>query len=428
MARRLTLHIGSHKTGTTTVQSTFLRNEAALKRKGLTFVHGRKSTVHEFLGALNPPHFLPSGFRLRDVEEFKQLLQAAEGDELFASSENFSFFFHPDPIADLAEAIRPMVDEVRILVYLRRQDRQMVSHHQEAAKPHRAPAGHLWGHELTPLPKPQPQHALYLDYDRRIGHWADVFGDAAMAIRVFDRSMLAGGDIVTDVLTVLGIDGAGIERAEDRNVSLSALQARLGHMMNTAGVGEALSTAIIDAAGDGPRAQPARSEAEAFYAPWRESNARLNARFGISAIPSIFNEDFDDYPERATPVWDLAGAERALDVVLGVLGREANPMLVFDPEDLLAAALALREDNPKAALQFARAARMLRPKAEGLRNLIEGLQQRAGGRGRRKLQAKAVGPAQAKPGPKAKGRPGQMPARAEKHLARQPAGKPAHHT
>jgi hypothetical protein len=428
MARRLTLHIGSHKTGTTTVQSTFLRNEASLKQKGLTFVHGRKSTVHEFLGALNPPQFLPGGFKLRDVDEFKDLLQAAEGDDLFASSENFSFFFHPEPIADLAEAIRPMFDDVRILVYLRRQDRQMVSHHQEAAKPHRAPAGHLWGHELTPLPRPQPQHALYLDYARRIGHWADAFGDSAMAIRVFDRRTLVDGDIVADVLSVLGLDGEGIGRVEDRNLSLSALQARLGHMMNTAGVGEALSTAIIDAAGDGPRAQPSRSEAEAFYAPWRESNARLNARFGISALPSIFDEDFDDYPDQATPVWDLAQAERALDVVLGVLGREANPMPVFDPEDLLAATHALRQSNPKAALKFARAARMLRPKAEGLRSLIEGLQQRIGGGGKRRTQAKPAGPEQKKRGPKAKGRPGALSAQDARTGVRRPAAKPARRT
>lgn len=428
MARRLTLHIGSHKTGTTTLQSTFLRNEARLKQKGLTFVHGRKSTVHEFLGALNPPQFLPAGFKLRDVDEFRQLLQSAEGDELFASSENFSFFFHPDPIADLAAAIRPLVDEVRILVYLRRQDRQMVSHHQEAAKPHRAPAGHLWGHEPTPLPKPQPQHALYLDYDKRIGHWADIFGDAAMAIRVFDRSMLAGGDIVADVLSVLKIDGDGIERAGDRNVSLSALQARLGHRMNTAGVGEALSTAIMDAAGDGPRAQPSRSEAEAFYAPWRDSNERLNTRFRISPLPSIFNEDFDDYPDAATPVWDLAEAERALDVVLGVLGREANPMLVFDPEDLRAAALALRDEKPEAALQFARAARMLRPKAEGLRSLVEDLQVRTGRRGGRKLLAKSPGHATATPGPKAAGRTGPRPAREERTNAHETGGMPGRRT
>ena len=246
MTRRLTLHIGSHKTGTTSLQWTFLANREVLQSRGLSFVTGgSQPNLHAFVGLGPTRCLIPDGFRLRDHEALAAALAAAPGPEVFASSENLSFFFQAEAIAELAALVRPHFSQIRILCYLRRQDRHAVSHHQEGAKPARAPAGELWGHATVALPAAHPRHALYLDYDRRIGHWADAFGEEALIARVFDRSSLKDGDLVADALQALGIASQGLQPIADLNTSLGAVQSWVGHKMNAADVPEAFAGAVL---------------------------------------------------------------------------------------------------------------------------------------------------------------------------------------
>lgn len=369
MTRRLWLHIGSHKTGSTTLQNFFLENEAALARAGLTHVHTAKATINTVIAAASTTDFPPRGFELRDPDGLGTALDKARTPELFASSENFSYFFDRAAIQSLADCLFAHVDEVRILVYLRRQDRLALSHHQEAAKPHRFGASRrIWGNDLAPLPKPDPRHAWYIDYETRIGHWADVFGDANVVARVFDRTCLVGGDVVQDALSVLGRSGDGLDFSDDRNVSLGAMQSWVGHLLNGAGVSEPLIQAAQRLVEDSPRALPAREEAMAFYAPWRDSNARLNRRLKIVAEPALFSEDFSDYPEVSTPAWDLPAAESILRLMTQLIAAQSLPV-----EDLRDAALALRRQNPEAARRFAEAALKMRPNAPAVRRLLDAL-------------------------------------------------------
>lgn len=368
MPRRLTLHIGSHKTGTTSIQRFMQANGAELATRGMAYVSGRNSSVSEFVGP-EETGFLPQGCRLRNEIEFYALLDAAPSDHIVASSESFSYFFHPGPIEALASGLAQRVDEVRVLVYLRRQDRHVVSHHQEGAKPHAfGPARSLWGNGLGALPAPDPRHALYIDYDHRLGLWADVFGSAAIQARVFDRDSLHHGDVVQDALHALGVAPEGLAPIPDQNTSLGARQAWLGHLMNGAGASASAIGQVLRAMEGGPRSLPARAEAEAFYAPWREGNQRLNKRFGINARPDLFNDDFSDYPESATPVWDLAAAE----AVLGELLRHGT-LQGFSADDLRDAATSVRKTNPELALRFAKAALALRPSGKGIQSLVQSL-------------------------------------------------------
>lgn len=371
MTRRLTLHIGAHKTGTTSLQRCFQDNAALLRTRGLAYVAGRNvPNLHGRIGPRDPDGLMPLGMEVRDMDSLVRDLTQAGGDHVLASSENFSFFFQPEPVEALARALRPHFDRIEILCYLRRQDRHALSHHQEGARPHRRSEAELWGNAIAALPDPAPQQAFYLDYDRRIGLWEQAFGHDALRLRVYDRGLLREGDVVADVLHMLDIPGDGLARGAEDNTALGALQAALGHAAHAAGLEDAVVHGLIAAAPPGPRALPARAAARAFLAPWRAGNARLNARFGLSDREFLFDDDFDDYPETATPDWSAAMVEQALALALTEPMKSAfDPQSVLSVEDLRDAAQALRRTRPDAALRLIEIALRLRPHGPMLRRL-----------------------------------------------------------
>lgn len=377
MTRTLFLHIGSHKTGTTALQRGLHHNRALLRTCGVTFVaESTAAHLHSFLGPRPNAPFLPDGFQVLDADGLATRLALAETETVLASSENFSFFFTRPAVQALAQTLRAQFDTIRIVCYLRRQDRHAVSHHQEGAKPHRAVEGLLWGHAPTALPAPSAIHDLYLDYDRRLGLWADVFGDDAMIIRPYDRKTLKDGDIFADFLSVVGLSEAGLQPVGDHNTSLGAAQTKTGHLMNSLNVAGKTADAILDRIPPEGRLLPSAAEAMAFQSRYDAGNRRLNQRFGITAEPGLFDTDYSDYPTQATNDWTEDDATSALLAVLTQL-TEVNPALIaLTADDLRSAAQALLPSAPDSALRLITAAHALRPTGPTILKLKAQLERR----------------------------------------------------
>jgi hypothetical protein len=361
--RRLSLHIGAHKTGTTSLQVTLQQNEDLLRARGLGLSSAAPAPhVHKYLGFHNPDTFLPLGFCVRDPQGFAAFLADHPADHVFASSENFSFIFQQSVLHDLATALRQKFARIDILVYLRRQDRHAVSHHQEGAKPHRHPEAALWGHGLNALPEPSDLQRLYLDYDARLMLWENAFGRESLRVRVFDRAVLRDNDIVSDALDLIGIDPHGLRRAGDRNVSLSHLQAVIGHLANDAVADDVVTARLLEAfPWHNSKILPTQAAARAFLAPYVESNRRLNTRLQISANPDLFGEDFADYPTESTEALAQDDWANALRVVVATLAKGAGAVADVTADDLRDAAVALEKTQPQTALRLIRAAQELRP-------------------------------------------------------------------
>jgi hypothetical protein len=347
--KRLTLHIGSHKTGTSTLQATFRENEAALLSRGLAVAYVPPwDHVHPLLDFVNPREIFPGGYRVTGPLEFAEFLARPPADHVFASSENFSFFFQQDTINDLATALKARFGEIRIVVYLRRQDRHAVSHHQEGAKANRPPEGLLWGHSLTALPDPAPLQRLYLDYNQRIAMWESAFGSANLSVRVFDRALLDKGDIVSDMLALIGDDS--------------------------------VTQRLLDAVyvPDGDRMAPSAAAARAFLEPYRESNRLLNARLGITSFPDLFPDDFSDYPETASEDMPPGESIAALQAAIRTLGGQKMALQDVTADELRLSARSLAKSEPWLALRLARAALSLRPNGPAILQLVAELEARIG--------------------------------------------------
>lgn len=375
--RCLYLHIGAHKTGTTALQQSLYWNRQALEQRGASYVTSPDvAHLHGYLGLATPGRFLPEGLKVLDPEAFAARLASATTDIVVGSSENFSFFFQRPAIEALGKALSRHFGKLRIVSYLRRQDRHAVSHHQEGAKPHRYSETELWGHGIRALPEAAPSHALYLDYNYRLGLWAEVFGDEAMELRVYDRSVLKGGDIFADFLDCIGVEGSDLKPVGDRNMSLGAAQTKAGHLMNEAKLSPALASSILERISEGGRLLPSRDQARAFLEPYRASNRALNQRFNISPIPDLFADSFDDLPEEPQNGWTEDGATRAFQALLALVA-DADPATSGpNVDDFRNAAIALQHKNPDAALRMIKVAFALRPTGPAIVKLKADLEAR----------------------------------------------------
>ena len=91
--------------------------------------------------------------------------------------------------------LRRWFDPIRVVVYLRRQDKHAASAYTQ----------NLRVGSLAPpaaLPAGGPEKLIQYDYGGLLDRWARAFGDAAMVTRIFERADLTGGDAVRDFLNI----------------------------------------------------------------------------------------------------------------------------------------------------------------------------------------------------------------------------------
>jgi hypothetical protein len=381
MTRKLYIHIGCHKTGTTSIQHTLARNPAALARRNLSFFYENYASgelllpdLHSWLEYLERYKVVPHGLRGRDPLRLATRLSELSGD-IILSSENFSFFFEQQHIDALHAALAPVFADIRVICYLRRQDRHIVSHHQEGSKLMRRAENDLYGYSAKAIPAYDPRHRLYLDYERRLSMWAKVFGDERMVLKVYDRKLLKNGDAVADFFQLLGVDQ--YDKVGDRNSAVGFIDSKLGHLiLGSDAANKEMLVDVAKAAGpDRRRMLPSRAEAQAYYAHFAESNAALNARFHINAAPQLFDDDFSDYPEAPQDEWTEESANDALTRLLVTIDRRhARELDSLYPKlsvkDLRDAAIEIGKTRPDVAVRLLRVALTLRPEGRMIRQTL----------------------------------------------------------
>jgi hypothetical protein len=125
MGKRIYIHIGPHKTGTTTIQNGLKKNEAILRARGVLVPKaGKKIAAHHNLAW----ELLGNKAFDRSDGTWEDLLSEIEGSEdinkVILTSEAFSAFG-----TDEIEAIKKHLNAypIKIIIYLRRQDQALQS-------------------------------------------------------------------------------------------------------------------------------------------------------------------------------------------------------------------------------------------------------------------------------------------------------------
>ncbi|MCC2658304.1 MAG: hypothetical protein K0Q76_3412 [Panacagrimonas sp.] len=223
--KRIILHIGSPKTGTTTIQRSLFRSRE--QPHGFTYpdlnTGQNKLTAHHHLLLLLKAHdelprrmrYLFTGSRYsRTVEDTKAKLreELQNADNIVLSSE-YLFSMRDRHIAALKDILTECgVDEILICLYVREPAAYYASIVQEACK--------------GTGPFPQPDSFRYPIKDV-IERWSAHF-DGQVAVRGFHRDLLANGDVFTDFVTFssqhFGVTKPAIEPlSENQSISIEAL-------------------------------------------------------------------------------------------------------------------------------------------------------------------------------------------------------------
>ena len=227
--RTLKIHVGPHKTGTTSIQAFLLENARALKARDHEFYAERVSPFRKRGNAWALAHALirpelATPMRLNGsakgglqedehlIDAFIKAVQRSDASTILVSSEAFSFLRTAEEKNALRALIDPLFDVVVPIVARRRDDKWRQSWNRQIENMGAAD-------KLTDLPAAERADAeWYFDFDQIIAFWSS-FGD--VDILDYDRSLEEDGSILPAFLQAAGLTDLGITGDYQLNATLN---------------------------------------------------------------------------------------------------------------------------------------------------------------------------------------------------------------
>lgn len=196
MPKKLIVHIGANKTGSSAIQRFLSMNSLALREEGIIVPN------NEFRVTARIPGYHVFGFQellQNPLEGRKQLgeaidaAQAAypEATAILLSAENLTANpAAPSLFEDLVERY-----DTRVIIYIRRQDEYILSHWQQWNSKVQAD---FWAWVISVV-------GTLGNWRAYLENWETVIPRDGITVRVFEKPKLEGGEVVADFHNVLGI-------------------------------------------------------------------------------------------------------------------------------------------------------------------------------------------------------------------------------
>ncbi|MBB3168363.1 hypothetical protein [Simiduia aestuariiviva] len=339
------LHIGTEKTGTTSIQkaladgrTTLLENhilypvslgERNHVKLALSCYKGNRR-IDFFERVLAQSDMSLEDFRDSMVKEFHDELEMYELRQVVISNEHLSAVLNDSvSIEELFKFLNDYFLRIIVVVYLRRQDRLATSLHTT-----RILSGSSQFGDVFSL---QGGGSRY-EYAKLIKSYQDIFGKENIIIRRYQEGGLVQGDSLHDFLSVTSLDKyVAPVGLVNENASLSEKAQEFLAYFNKEipkfidGMPNPLYGDIQRLLRDsfsGPGFYPAISEAKAFYSIYSEGNEYIRSVY-FPEDASLFNEDFTMYREKGA---NRLCVEDAMKITASIWSQ-----LHFEMEEKLAA-------------------------------------------------------------------------------------------
>ncbi len=231
------IHIGPHKTGTSALQSAFFRNAERLAERGLLYrPMGKVWNNHHVLAV----QFSSTGGSPEAGRAFiERLLEDAyRGNQRVLISSEMLCESHVD-VASFLSAFGPAA--IRTVGYVRNPCDLMVSAYNQVVRDPKS-------RRVQPIEASPPPYDVSMANILRI--WMD---DGRLTLCPYDAAQWAGGTILSDFLTMLGVDATGLDPDESpdspptaENRSLPYLFVEAVRHLNAAGIDEDSRQKVID--------------------------------------------------------------------------------------------------------------------------------------------------------------------------------------
>ncbi|MAT93918.1 MAG: hypothetical protein CME59_15100 [Halioglobus sp.] len=235
--RALILHMGRHKTGTSTLQRYLLQQRAHLRDHGVeaSAVGAKKDGRANNLLARACNDEMAAGHAQRR-EEYRADLAAefaalAPGQRLLVTSEGFQN-------ANPAHVARLFPRPLQLVVYLREQFSYLLSSYCQIV--------HNQAVSLD-VADYAARH-FDADYTAFLDAWAAALPDASWTVRVYDRERLLGGDICRDFMHAIGLPFAAADttgRDADQNPSIGGAILEFKRRLNSTPFGDIIAPKVL---------------------------------------------------------------------------------------------------------------------------------------------------------------------------------------
>lgn len=195
MKKRLIVHIGANKTGSSSIQDFLWTNRKVLRQEGLLLpgekfelLSRNRGTTTEFENLIKSPN----GSRILADAIIKLAETAPEGHTILLTAENLAA--HPAAPALFSDLTQHF--EMKIKLYVRRQDEYLLSSWQQW---YSKVGSDFWAWTTSSV-------GTLGDWRRYIENWEKVVSPSNISVRVFERAKLDSGDVVVDFYNRLHLD------------------------------------------------------------------------------------------------------------------------------------------------------------------------------------------------------------------------------
>ncbi|NYJ00751.1 hypothetical protein HNR19_001449 [Nocardioides thalensis] len=289
----LVLHIGTGKTGTSSIQQFLRINRPRLARRAILYPHAPGRARHTQLG-----FFVKTEAELARIVEWTRAghgdLDAFRADferrltteiseaapKRVIMSDEALYSLSDEALLRLRSLAERIADRVRVIVYLRRQDDHLVSRYQQAVKT---------GATETLAEFARLDHTPTYDYAARLTTWQQVVRPDQLVVRRFEPSRFGAGGLYQDFLDAAAIK-APLDRfkpVESQNESLDAEAVELLRILNLYRVEhEGAVAGVINnrplftrLGADGPTLTLADDEFTRFMGQWTATNRQVAATY-----------------------------------------------------------------------------------------------------------------------------------------------------
>jgi hypothetical protein len=307
------LHIGTAKTGTTTLQEFLYKNRERLSKDNIFFpkTFGEKNhmalsvyataddkinDLRKNRGLINQK--LIENFRHKIDTEFRKEIKNKHYKKLLLSGEHMqSRLTSVDEIQFLKKFLDNFVTRYKVIVYLRSQLEMAISQYSTLCK--------SGGTQKMILPNVS-ENDLYFNHEKLLDRWSGVFGSENLIPRIFLREELLDGDIKKDFISILGLNWSNFRDVENINESLNEDAQRFlleinkflpGFINGKPNKAYRDIVKLVSSNRTGKQLLPTSEQAENFFKIFADSNERLRQKWFLQR-KKLFEADFSIYPEK----------------------------------------------------------------------------------------------------------------------------------
>ncbi len=240
--RKIYLHVGTQKTGSSALQLFFYINRDILAEEGIVYpLEWGGQAVNQNGDQIGNISLLTSSHSYSDKEKADNFITLVNKYQCILLSAEGFFLKNPSMQSGWLQDVKNANIEIDIIVYLRKQIDYTLSRYNQSVKGDAFVYKEFWEWYQ------EQQVEKILNYKKYLDYFEDIVGQKHMKIRIYEKEQFTGGSIYADFMDALGLkltDKYQIPK-EKINISLSNSAMQVKRIINRIGADAGILNALI---------------------------------------------------------------------------------------------------------------------------------------------------------------------------------------